>query len=154
MTSLQRNTLLVACMATAMLMLDVSVVNTAIPHIGSDLKVGVGSLKWLVDAYTLAIASTVLIIGSLADRFGRRTMFMAGMVTFTLASLACALAPTIGALQGARVAQGIGASALFAVSLALIADAFPQHSARAGRWPPTARRSAPRLRSGRSSAAC
>jgi EmrB/QacA subfamily drug resistance transporter len=126
MTKPQRQTLLVACLATAMLMLDVSVVNTAVGHIGSDMKVGVGPLKWVVDAYTLTLATTVLTIGSLADRLGRRVVFVAGLVVFTFASLACALAPSIGVLQGARAVQGLGASALFASSLALIADAIPR----------------------------
>ena len=89
-----------------MLMLDVAVVNTAVPYIGADLGVGVGSLKWIVDAYALALATTVLTVGSLADRFGRRAIFTAGLVVFTLASLACALAQSIAALDAARAVQG------------------------------------------------
>jgi EmrB/QacA subfamily drug resistance transporter len=132
MTSSKRPTLIVTCLATAMLMLDIAVVNTAMPHIGADLHAGLDSLKWVVDAYTLALATTVLTVGSLADRFGRRRIFAGGLVVFTVASLVCALADSIAMLDAARVVQGIGASALFASSLALLANAFPEARERAG----------------------
>jgi EmrB/QacA subfamily drug resistance transporter len=132
MLSSKRSTLIVTCLATAMLMLDIAVVNTAMPHIGADLHVGLGSLKWVVDAYTLALATTVLTVGSLADRFGRRRIFAGGLVVFTVASLVCALADSIAMLDAARVVQGIGASALFASSLALLANAFTEARERAG----------------------
>jgi EmrB/QacA subfamily drug resistance transporter len=132
MTSSKRPTLIVTCLATAMLMLDIAVVNTAMPHIGADLHAGLDSLKWVVDAYTLALATTVLTVGSLADRFGRRRIFAGGLVVFTVASLVCALADSIAMLDIARVVQGIGASALFASSLALLANAFPEARERAG----------------------
>jgi EmrB/QacA subfamily drug resistance transporter len=128
----QRATLAVACLATAMLMLDIAVVNTAIPRIGADLHVGLASLKWVIDAYALALATTVLTVGSLADRFGHRAVFAAGLVVFTTASLACALAGSIAALDVARALQGLGASALFASSLALLARAYPDTRERAG----------------------
>jgi EmrB/QacA subfamily drug resistance transporter len=115
-----------------MLMLDIAVVNTAIPHIGADLHAGLGALKWIVDAYTLALATTVLTVGSLADRFGRRAVFVTGLVVFTAASLAAGLAGSIAALDVARAVQGLGASALFASSLALLARAFPGARERAG----------------------
>jgi EmrB/QacA subfamily drug resistance transporter len=123
--STQRATLGVACLATAMLMLDAAVVNTAIPHMGTDLHASLGDLKWVIDAYALGLATTVLTVGSLADRFGRRAAFAVGLIVFTLASLACALAGSVTVLDIARVAQGLGASALFASSLALLANAFP-----------------------------
>jgi len=126
MSSSKRATLIVTCLATAMLMLDIAVVNTAMAHIGSDLHAGLDSLKWIVDAYTLALATTVLTVGSLADRFGRRNVFAAGLVVFTAASLVCALADSIAMLNTARVVQGIGASGLFASSLALLVNAFPE----------------------------
>jgi EmrB/QacA subfamily drug resistance transporter len=132
MTSSKRPTLIVTCLATAMLMLDIAVVNTAMAHIGGDLHASLNSLKWVVDAYTLALATTVLTIGSLADRFGRRNIFAAGLVVFTLASLACALADSIAMLNTARVVQGIGASGLFASSLALLVNAFPEERERNG----------------------
>ena len=131
-TSSPTSTLIAACLATAMLMLDIAVVNTAIPHIGADLHAGLGALKWIVDAYALALATTVLTIGSLADRFGRRAVFVVGLVVFTAASLAAGLAGSIAALDVARAVQGLGASALFASSLALLARAFPGARERAG----------------------
>ena len=132
MTSTKRPTLIVTCLATAMLMLDIAVVNTAMAHIGGDLHASLDSLKWVVDAYTLALATTVLTIGSLADRFGRRNVFAAGLVVFTVASLVCALADSIAMLNAARVVQGIGASGLFASSLALLVNAYPEARERNG----------------------
>src|SRR3954452_21225669 len=132
MTSLQRWTLTAVCLATAMLMLDVAVVATALPDIAADLHADLHGLKWVIDAYTLALGGAVLTAGSLADRLGRRQLFVAGLLVFTASSLACALAPSIEALVAARAAQGLGAAMMFAVSLALIADAFAPGKARAG----------------------
>jgi EmrB/QacA subfamily drug resistance transporter len=132
MSSIQRWTLTVVCAATAMLMLDIAVVNTALSKIADDLHTGLHGLQWIVDAYTLALASVVLTAGSLADRFGRRRLFSYGLVLFTLASLLCALANDIAFLNIARAAQGIGAAIMFAVSLALLANAFPDARSRAG----------------------
>src|SRR5437868_10538522 len=87
----QRGTLAVVCLATAMLMLDIAVVNTALSHIARDLHSGLSGLEWVVDAYTLTLATVVLSCGSLADRVGRRRVFAAGMALFTGASLACGL---------------------------------------------------------------
>ena len=84
--TIQRWTLVVVCAATAMLMLDIAVVNTAISDMGRDLHTGLGGLKWVVDAYTLALAAVVLTTGSLADRLGRRRVFAAGLAVFTVAS--------------------------------------------------------------------
>src|SRR5438874_507753 len=92
----------------------------------ADRHANLGALKWVVDAYTLALATTVLTIGSLADRFGRRAIFAAGLVVFTVSSLACALSNSIAMLDAARVVQGIGASGLFASSLALLVNAYPE----------------------------
>src|SRR3954453_12587662 len=99
MTSVQRWPLAVVCPATAILMLDIAVVNTALPSIGADLHTGIGGLQWVVDAYTLALASLVLTAGSLADRFGRRKVFAAGLVVFSVASAACAAATSIALLE-------------------------------------------------------
>jgi EmrB/QacA subfamily drug resistance transporter len=128
----RRWTLAVVCAATAMLMLDIAVVNTALSRIAEDLDAGLGGLQWVVDAYTLALAATVLTFGSLADRFGRRRLFTAGLALFTLASAACAAAGSIDFLVAARAVQGIGAAVMFAVSLAILADAFPGAKERAG----------------------
>jgi EmrB/QacA subfamily drug resistance transporter len=124
-------TLAVVCLATAMLMLDIAVVNTALPHIARDLNAGLTGVQWVVDAYTLALATVVLSAGSLADRFGRRRIFVWGMGLFTISSLACALAPSIAVLDGARAVQGTAAAMLFASSLAILADAFPGQAERA-----------------------
>jgi EmrB/QacA subfamily drug resistance transporter len=121
----QRWTLAVVCAATAMLMLDIAVVNTALSRIAEDLNSGLGGLQWVVDAYTLTLAATVLTAGVLADRLGRRRMFAVGLVLFTITSLACALSTSIDALNAARAVQGVGAAIMFAVSLALLAHAFP-----------------------------
>jgi EmrB/QacA subfamily drug resistance transporter len=132
MTRTQKITLGVVCIATAMLMLDIAVVNSAIPSIARDLHADLGGVQWVVDAYTLALASVVLTAGSLADRLGRRRMFAVGLAVFTAASLACALADSIAVLNTARAVQGIGGAIMFAVSLALLAHAFPSPRERAG----------------------
>lgn len=122
----RRGTLAVVCLATAMLMLDIAVVNTALPHIASSLDAGITGIQWVVDAYTVALAAIVLTCGSIADRFGRRRLFSIGLVLFTLSSLWCATATDIVMLDTARAVQGVGGAILFATSLALLADAFPE----------------------------
>ena len=127
-----RATLIVACLATAMLMLDVAVVNTAIPRVGADLHVGLGALEWVIDAYTLALATMVLTVGSLADRIGRRRVFAYGLIVFTAPRSAVRSQAASVCSMSARAVRGLGASALFASSLALIAQAFPGARGRAG----------------------
>jgi EmrB/QacA subfamily drug resistance transporter len=126
MTSTQRWTLAVVCAATAMLMLDIAVVNTALSAIGADLDTGLSGLQWIVDAYTLTLAATVITAGSLADRFGRRRLFGVGLGVFTATSLLCAAAQSITMLNVSRAAQGVGAAIMFAVSLAVLSNAFPR----------------------------
>src|SRR4051794_6944447 len=124
-------TIAVACLATVMLMLDISVVNTALSHIADDLDTGLSGLQWVVDAYTLPLAATVLTAGVLADRSGRRRAFAIGLVLFSASSAACGLAPDIGWLIASRAVQGLGASILFATALALIAQVSPTGEQRA-----------------------
>jgi EmrB/QacA subfamily drug resistance transporter len=131
MTRTQRLTLAVVSLATAMLMLDIAVVNTALSRIAEDLRTDLGGLQWVVDAYTLALASVVLSAGFLADRLGRRRLFLWGLGIFTVTSLVAGLAPDIHVLNAARAVQGIGAAIMFAVSLALLAHAFPGAKERA-----------------------
>ena len=131
MTRTQRWTLTVVCAATAMLMLDIAVVNTALSDIAADLDTGLSGLQWVVDAYTLALAATVLTAGSLADRLGRRKLFFVGLSIFTVTSAACAAAQDIVMLNVSRSAQGIGAAIMFAVSLAVLSNAFPRPGERA-----------------------
>jgi EmrB/QacA subfamily drug resistance transporter len=114
-----------------MLMLDIAVVNTAITDMGRDLHTGLDGLKWVVDAYTLALAAVVLTTGSLADRLGRRRVFAAGMVVFTITSGLAAAATDITMLNIIRAVQGLGAAAMFATSMALLANEFPQAQERA-----------------------
>jgi EmrB/QacA subfamily drug resistance transporter len=112
-------------------MLDIAVVNTALSRIAEDLDTGLGGLQWVVDAYTLPLAATVLTAGALADRLGRRRVFTVGLVIFTGASLVAALAGSIEVLNTARAVQGVGGAILFAVSIALLAHAFPGAGERA-----------------------
>jgi EmrB/QacA subfamily drug resistance transporter len=128
----RRTTLVAVCLATAMLMLDIAVVNTALTHIARSLHTGVSGVQWVVDAYTLALAATVLTAGSLSDRFGRRRALLAGLGVFTVTSAICATSQSIVALDVARAFQGIGAAAMFATSLAILADAFDEPAARSG----------------------
>jgi EmrB/QacA subfamily drug resistance transporter len=129
---LKRGTLAVVCLATMILLLDIAVVNSALPSITRDLHAGLGGVQWVVDAYTLTLAALVLSAGSIADRRGRRLVFATGIVVFTGASLACALAGSIMLLDIARAVQGLGAAMMFATSLAILADAFPEPRERAG----------------------
>src|SRR5436190_9662004 len=127
----QKWTLAVVSLATAMLMLDIAVVNTAISDMGKDLSTDLNGLKWVVDAYTLALAAVVLTTGSLADRLGRRRVFAAGLIMFTVTSAAAAAATDITMLNIIRAFQGLGAAAMFATSMALLANEFPQAKERA-----------------------
>src|ERR687891_2594780 len=107
-------TLLVVSVATFMLLLDITVVNTALPAIQEDLNASFTELQWVIDAYTLTLAALVLTAGSLADRLGRRRVFAAGLAIFSVASLLCALAPYPTFLNVARALQGVGGAAMFA----------------------------------------
>ena len=118
-------TLIAVNVAVFMLLLDITVVNTALPAIQKDLESSFTDLQWVVDAYALSLAAVVLTAGSLADRLGRRAVFVAGLVIFTVASVLCALAPSATWLNLHRALQGIGGAAMFGVSLALIAQEFP-----------------------------
>jgi EmrB/QacA subfamily drug resistance transporter len=117
-------TLIAVSVATFMLLLDITVVNVALPSIREDLGASFTDLQWVVDAYALTLAALVLTAGSLADRLGRRRVFVAGLTIFTGASLLCALAPDPTFLNLARAVQGVGGAIMFAVSLALIAQEF------------------------------
>jgi EmrB/QacA subfamily drug resistance transporter len=118
-------TLGAVCVATFMLLLDITVVNTALPAIRADLGGSFTDLQWVIDAYALSLAALVLTAGSLADRLGRRRVFAIGLGIFSLASLLCALSPDPTFLNVSRGLQGIGGAVMFAVSLALVAQEFP-----------------------------
>lgn len=117
-------TLAVVSVATAMLLLDVTIVYVALPTIQSDLDVGFTEMQWVIDAYTVVLAATLLAAGVLADRLGRRAVFAAGLAIFTACSALCGLAESALVLNLARGAQGIGAAGMFAASLALLAHEF------------------------------
>ncbi len=120
-------TLLAVCVATFMLLLDITIVNVALPSIQRDLNASLSSLQWVVDAYALTLASFLLVFGSLGDRLGRRRIFSVGFVIFTLASLLCGLSNDATVLNLFRALQGVGGAAMFATSLALIAQEFEGH---------------------------
>lgn len=117
--------LAVSSLATALLLLDVTVVYVALPEIQRDLGASFTELQWVVDAYALALAAGLLTCGTLADRIGRRRVFAAGLVVFAVASALCAAAPDATALDLARAVQGLGAAAMFATSLSLISARYP-----------------------------
>jgi EmrB/QacA subfamily drug resistance transporter len=129
-------TLAAVCVATFMLLLDITIVNVALPEIRADLGASFSDLQWVVDAYALGLAAFLLLTGSLADRLGRRRVFTWGLVLFVVASVLCGLAGTPTFLNLSRVLQGIGGAAMFATSLALIAQAFqgPDRATAFGAW--------------------
>jgi MFS family permease len=122
-------TLAASCIAIFMLLLDVTIVNVALPSIERDLGANFSDLQWVIDAYALTLAGFVLASGSLADMVGRRLVFMLGLAIFSASSLACELAPDPLFLSVSRAAQGIGAAIMFGTSLALIAQEFRVASA-------------------------
>ncbi|MGW2301437.1 MFS transporter [Streptomyces sp. NPDC001809] len=111
-------------LGSGMALLDSTVVNVALPHIGADLDADLAVLQWTVNAYMLTLAGLILLGGSLGDRFGRRRVFVIGVVWFALASLLCGLAPNAGVLIAARALQGVGGALLTPGSLALIQASF------------------------------
>jgi EmrB/QacA subfamily drug resistance transporter len=117
-------TLVAVCLGTFMLLLDVTIVNVALPDIQSSLHSSFSGLQWVVDAYALTLAALLLTAGSLADLYGRRLLYIIGLVGFTMASLLCGIAGSTLLLQLSRALQGVGGAIMFSVSLALLADAF------------------------------
>jgi EmrB/QacA subfamily drug resistance transporter len=111
--------------------MDVTIVNVALPAIHRDFNAGVSGLQWLLDAYTLVVASLLILAGSMADRLGRHRVFQAGIALFTFGSLLCSLAPNIGCLIAFRALQGVGASMLNPVAMSIITNTFDQPKARA-----------------------
>src|SRR5258708_7109042 len=128
--------LLATVLGSAVVMLDGTVVNVALPSIGRDLGAGVDGLQWTVSGYLLTLSSLILLGGSLGDRFGRRRLFVVGVSWFALASLLCGIAPNLELLVAARVLQGIGGAMLTPGSLAILQASFhPDDRAQAiGAW--------------------
>jgi EmrB/QacA subfamily drug resistance transporter len=121
----------ICCMSLLIVGMDVTIVNVALPAIQQDLHATLSGLQWILDAYTLVVATLLMLSGSLSDRFGRRRVFQIGLVLFTAGSLLCSMAHSIGQLIGFRALQGLGASMLNPVALSIIANAFPERKARA-----------------------
>ncbi len=117
-------TLVAVCLGTFMLLLDITIVNVALPDIQRALNSSFSDLQWIVDAYALTLAAFLLTAGSLADMFGRRLLYLIGLAVFTLASVLCGFAVSTVMLQLSRALQGVGGAIMFAVSLALLADSF------------------------------
>ncbi|MDL5157250.1 DHA2 family efflux MFS transporter permease subunit [Actinomycetospora termitidis] len=116
--------LVAICLGTFMLLVDVTIVNVALPAMAGSLDSSFADLQWVIDGYALALAALLMVTGSLADRFGRRRLYLTGLVVFAVASLACGVAPSAGALVAARVVQGAGGAAMFATTAALIAASY------------------------------
>lgn len=128
--------LVATVLGSSLAFLDGSIVNIALPAIERDLGSGVAGLQWTINAYTLTLAALILVGGSLGDRWGRRRVFVAGVIWFAIASLLCAIAPNIEILVAARALQGIGAALLTPGSLALISASMDEEDrgAAIGTW--------------------
>lgn len=116
--------LVAICAGTLMLLIDITIVNVALPDMARALHTTFSDLQWVIDLYALVLGALVLTVGSLADRFGRRRVYVLGLGLFAAASLTCGLAPDVGVLIAARGVQGIGAAAMFASTMALISNSY------------------------------
>ena len=123
--------LAICCMSLFIVGLDVTIVNVALPTIKTDFHAPLSGLQWIMDAYTLVLASFLMLAGSTADRLGRRRIFRTGLILFTLGSLACSLAPSLGWLVGARIVQALGGSMLNPVAMSIITNTFTDAKERA-----------------------
>ncbi|WP_175834991.1 MFS transporter [Burkholderia anthina] len=126
-----RRVLAATCVSYTLVLLDASIVNVALTDIAHTFGSHVAGLQWIVNAYTLAFASLLMTGGTLGDRLGDRTVYVAGLAVFVVASALCGVAPTLPALAAARALQGVGSAMLVPCSLALINRAFPEPAARA-----------------------
>ena len=129
--------LAICCLSLFIVGLDITIINVAVPAIGRDFHAPVSGLQWTIDAYLLVIASLLMLSGSTADRVGRRRVFQIGLAVFTLGSLACSLAPSLGALIGFRALQAVGGSMLNPVAMAIVTNTFTEPGERAkaiGMW--------------------
>jgi EmrB/QacA subfamily drug resistance transporter len=129
--------LLICCMSLFVVGLDITVVNVALPSIGRELDAGISGLQWTVGAYTVVMASLLMFSGSMADRLGRKRTFVVGLSVFSLASVLCSLAPSVGLLVVARVLQAVGGSMMNPVAMSIITNTFtdPRERAQAvGVW--------------------
>jgi EmrB/QacA subfamily drug resistance transporter len=123
--------LVICCASALVVVMDISIVNVALPAIRHDLHASVAGLQWTVDAYTLVLASFLVLAGAMADRHGRRRVFLVGLTVFGLGSLLCGLAPGVGWLVAARAVQALGGTMLNPVAMAIVATTFPEPAERA-----------------------
>jgi EmrB/QacA subfamily drug resistance transporter len=121
----------VCCLSMLLVGMDVTIVNVALPAIQRSLHANLSGLQWIMDAYTLVVASLLMLAGSVSDRIGRRKVFLAGLTLFTSGSVLCSLAQSVEGLVFSRLLQGIGASMLNPVALSIVANVFPEAKARA-----------------------
>ena len=121
----------ICCLSLLMVAMDATIVNVALPSIRQDLGASIAGLQWVIDAYTMVVASLLMLAGSMADRFGRRRVFQAGMALFMLGSLLCSVAPNIHGLVAFRIVQALGATMLNPVAMSIIANTFHEPKARA-----------------------
>ena len=122
--------LAICCLSLLMVAMDATIVNVALPSIRLDLDASISGLQWVIDAYTMVVASLLMLAGSMADRFGRRRVFMFGMGLFVLGSLLCSVAPNIHGLIACRILQALGATMLNPVAMSIIANTFHEPKAR------------------------
>ncbi len=115
-----------AVLGSGVALLDGTVINVALPAMGRELEAGLTGQQWILDGYLLSLSALLLLGGAAGDRYGRRRVFVGGLIVFTAASLGCGLSPTVGWLIGARLAQGVGAAALVPASLAMIDTGITQ----------------------------
>jgi EmrB/QacA subfamily drug resistance transporter len=129
----RRKTIVLAscCLSLLIVSMDATIVNVAIPAIRADLRASAPQIQWVIDVYTLALASLLLLAGAAGDRFGRRRVFQTGLSVFALGSLLCSVAPSIQLLIAARLIQGIGASMMNPVALSIITQIFTERVERA-----------------------
>ncbi|MFF9863990.1 MFS transporter [Streptomyces sp. NPDC013953] len=123
--------LAICCMSLLIVSLDNTVLNVALPSIRREIDAGVAGMQWTIDAYTLVLASLLMLAGSTADRIGRRKVFATGLVLFTLGSVLCSLAPDLTALVAFRMVQAVGGSMLNPVAMSIITNTFTEPRARA-----------------------
>src|SRR4051794_32034704 len=116
--------LAICCMSILLVSLDTTIVNIALPAVQSSLGASLSGLQWTIDGYTLVLASLLMLSGSLGDRLGRRRVFQAGLVLFTLGSALCGLAPSLGWLIAFRVLQAVGGSMLNPVAMAIVVNTY------------------------------
>ncbi|HEY2522772.1 MAG TPA: MFS transporter [Streptosporangiaceae bacterium] len=116
--------LVAVCTGTFMLLVDLTIVNVALPDMARELHTTFSDLQWVIDLYALVLGALVLTVGSVADRVGRRAVYLAGLVLFAVSSLTCGVAPNVAVLLAARGVQGLGAAAMFATTMALISNTY------------------------------